>query len=123
MAKTIGSFACLFLAIVAAFGSGYLTGYFRKDHSQGGSSSGNSEQVSRIVELTREYLVRERASIAGERRLVEQQRNQLERDRAELERERTLFARQRDLVVTDRADLGELAKILENIRDLAQDKE
>ena len=122
MQKTITAIVISLVVLCLSFGSGYLTGYFRKNHSQGGSSSSNSEQIDRIVELTREYLVRERAGLESERVLIGEQRIQLERDRAELERERTLFARQRDLVVTDRADLGELAKVLEEIRDLAQGK-
>lgn len=111
-----------FTSFCITFSAGYCAGNFTKDSGTSGSSSDYSYQFGRIVELTREYITREREGIAGERRLIEQQRNQLERDRAELERERTLFARQRDLVVADRADLEELAKILENIRDLAQDK-
>ena len=96
MAKIIGSLACLFLAIILTFGSGYLTGYFRKNHSQGGSSSSNSEQIDRIVELTGEYLVRERAGLESERVLIGEQRIQLTKDREQLKRERDLFNRQRE---------------------------
>ena len=123
MQKTLIAIGISIIVICISFGSGYLTGYFRKDNSSSGSSSGYSGQIGRIVELTREYLVRERAGISCERELVGEQRIQLEKDREQLKRERDLFNRQREAARTDREDLSQLTSILSDIRELAQDKE
>lgn len=114
--------ACLTL-VCFSFSAGYISSCVRKDNKSSGSGSGGNSQISQLVELTREYLVRERAELATERNLFRQQRQQLEADRIELERERNLFNRQRELVVSDRADLAELTRIFEQIRVLAQGKE
>ena len=116
MAKTIGSFACLFLAILIAFGAGYITREIKCNSGASGSGSGNSEQVSRIVELTREQLTTERTELATERATIERERNLVSKERAELDR-------QRELAKADRGSLEELSNVLENIRVLAQDKE
>lgn len=114
--------ACLAL-VCFSFSAGYVSSCVRKDNKSGGSGSSSDNQISQLVELTREYLVRERAELAAERSLINQQRDLLTADRAELERERNLFNRQRELVVSDRADLAELTNIFEQIKVLAQGQE
>ena len=121
--KTLIAVAISIVLLCGTFGAGYLTGHFRKDSNSSGSGSSYSEQIGRIVELTREYLVRERAGLEAERNLVREQRVQLEADRAVLKRERDLFNRQREAARTDRGDLKELTEVLNKIRVMAQDKE
>lgn len=123
MRKTLIAVAISIAILCSTFGAGYLTGYFRKDSNSGGSGSGYSEQIGRIVKLTREYLVRERAGLSLERNLIREQRVQLEADRANLKRERDLFNQQREAASADRGDLTELTEVLNKIRVLAQDKE
>ena len=120
MQKILTTIVVSIAVICITFGAGYLTGHFRKDSNQNRPSSDNSDKISRIIELTREYLVAERASISSERNLVEQQRNQLAIDRTEFERERQLFDRQREAAKADRGDLTELTNLLNEIRVLAQ---
>ena len=116
MQKILTTIVISIVVICVSFGAGYLTREIKGNSGTGGSSASNSEQVSRIVELTRDQLITERAELSAERTAIERERNLVSKERAELDR-------QRELAKTDRGDFTELSSVLENIRVLAQDKE
>jgi transposase len=100
--KIVRGFTLFFFAL--CFLCGVLTGYYIPRPV---TVKTDNSQVARIVELTREHIVRDRAELASER-------ERLEGLAIGIDRERKALDRQRSIASSDGSDLGELASLIEN---------
>jgi hypothetical protein len=103
------------IAVVLLFGGGFLAGRLTADKRPSQTSTDHSYQISRLVELTRDVLVRERNQLIINRIDIEQERSSLATERARL-------AAERKRATSDRTDLTELGQILSNIVSLSETK-
>lgn len=108
MQKILAYIGGSILTIVLLFGGGFFTGRFTADKQSSKTSTEYSSEISRIVELTRNYLVER----SGELK---------QRETRISERER-LFREAEDRAKSDRTDLTELEQILSNITSLSETK-
>lgn len=122
MQKILAYIGGSILTIVLLFGGGFLTGRLTANKQPSETGTEYSGQISRIVELTRSYLVersgelkqREDSISSREARVTEREIRVTERERLHREAE--------DRAKSDRTDLTELGQILSNITDLSETK-
>ena len=101
--------------IVLLFGGGFLTGRLTADKQSSKTGSEYSGEISRIVELTRSYLIER----TGE--LRQRESNLTAREARLAERER-LIREAEERANTDRTDLTELSSIIAGIIELSTTK-
>jgi len=101
--------------IALLFGGGFLTGRLTADKQSDKTSPDYSDQISRIVELTRSYLIER----SGE---LKQREDSLSSREARISERERLLREAEERATTDRADLKELEQILSSIADLSETK-
>lgn len=122
MQKTLAYIGGSILTIALLFGGGFLTGRLTADKQSSKTGTEYSGEISRIVELTRSYLVersgelrqREDSISSREARVTEREIRAAERERLHREAE--------ERTASDRADLTELGQIISNIVGLSETK-
>lgn len=103
------------LTIALLFGGGFLTGRLTADKQSSKTSTEYSGEISRIVELTRSYLVERSGELKQREDLL------TAREARITERERILREAE-ERAKSDRTDLTELGQILSNIISLSETK-
>lgn len=103
------------LIIVLLFGGGFLTGCLTADKQSSKTGSEYSGEISRIVELTRSYLIER----SGE---LKQREDLLAAREARISERERILREAEDRAKSDRTDLAELERILSNIASLSETK-
>lgn len=103
------------LTITLLFGGGFLTGRLTADKQPSETGTEYSGQISRIVELTRSYLVER----SGE---LKQREDLLTAREARISERERLLREAEERTKSDRTDLTELGQIISNITDLSETK-
>lgn len=115
MQKTLAYIGGSILTIVLLFGGGFLTGRLTADKQSSDSGKEYSGEISRIVELTRSYLI----ARSGE---LKQREDGLSNREARISERERILREAEEQATRDRADLTELEQILSNIVDLSETK-
>lgn len=110
------------LTIVLLFGGGFLTGRFTANKQPSPISPDYSSQISRIVELTKGFLITRQKELAGRERLLTQREGIISaRETRATERER-LIREAEERAASNGEDLTELEQILSRIVNLSETK-
>lgn len=115
MQKTLAYIGGSILTIVLLFGGGFLTGRITADKQSSDSGKEYSGEISRIVELTRSYLI----ARSGE---LKQREDSLSNREARISERERILREAEERAKSDRTDLTELGQILSNIVDLSETK-
>lgn len=103
------------LTITLLFGGGFLTGRLTADKQSSKTGTEYSGEISRIIELTRSYLVKR----SGE---LEQREDILTARETRISERERLLREAEERAKSDRTDLTELGQILSNITKLSETK-
>ena len=115
MQKILAYIGGSILTVALLFGGGFLTGRLTADKQSDKTSSDYSNQISRIVELTRSYLIER----SGE---LKQREDSLSSREARISERERILREAEERATADRTDLKELGQILSNIVDLSETK-
>ena len=103
------------LTITLLFGGGFLTGRLTTDKQPSKTSTEYSGEISRIVELTRSYLI----ARTGE---LKQREDSLSSREVRISERERILREAEDRAKSDRTDLTELGQVLSNIVSLSETK-
>lgn len=115
MQKVFAYIGGTILAVTLLFGGGFLTGCLTADKQSSKTSTEYSGEISRIVELTRSYLIER----SGE---LKQREDSLSSREARISERERILREAEERATADRTDLKELERILSNIADLSETK-
>ena len=122
MQKILTYIGCSILTIALLFGGGFITGRLTADKQPSKTSTEYSGEISRIVELTRDYLSTRSGELQQrENSISSRQASVAEREIRVTERENILREAE-ERAASDRTDLTELRQIISGIIDLSETK-
>ena len=108
MQKVFAYIGGALLTITLLFGGGFLTGRLTANKQSSDSGSDDSNQISRIVELTRSYLIER----SGE---LKQREDSISSREARISERERILREAEERATTDRADVAELEGVLTEI--------
>ena len=115
MQKILAYIGGSIFTIALLFGGGFLTGRLTADKQSDKTSPDYSNQISRIVELTRSYIV----TRTGE---LKQREVSLSNREARISERERILREAEERAAADRTDFIELEQILSSIADLSETK-
>ena len=115
MQKILAYIGGSIFTIALLFGGGFLTGRLTADKQSSEAGSKYSSEISRIVELTRSYLIER----SGE---LKQREDSLSSREARISERERILREAEERAAADRTDFIELEQILSSIADLSETK-